>query len=108
MLSVDSKNDNDDCAAELRLIVARRQVNVAEPRLIATGSLVNLLRKVNMPAAWLKVKGDTRSVGENEDCAAELRLIVARRQVNVAEPRLIATGSLVNAAELLCCNGNDD
>ena len=55
MLSVDSKNDNVDDTAELRLIVARRQVNVAEPRLIATGSLVNLLRKVNMPAAWLKV-----------------------------------------------------
>ena len=63
-----------------------------------------------MPAAWLKVKGDTRSVDENddEDVAAELRLIVARRQVNVAEPRLIATGSLVNAAELLCCNDNDN
>ena len=46
-------------------------------RLIATESLVNLLRKVNMPAAWLKVKGDTRSVDENEDddCAAELQAI---------------------------------
>ncbi len=44
-------------------------------RLIATESLVNLLRKVNMPAAWLKVKGDTRSVDENDDCAAELQAI---------------------------------
>ena len=45
---------------------------------------------------------------DNDDYTAELRLIVARRQVNVAEPRLIATGSLVNAAELLCCNDDDD
>lgn len=27
---------------------------------------------------------------------------------DTAEPRLIATESLVNAAELLCCNGNVD
>ena len=71
-------------------------------RLIATESLVNLLRKVNMPAAWLIAVFDCWLI------AAELRLIVTRRQVNVTEPRLIATGSLVNAAELLYCNDNDD
>ena len=40
-------DENENCAAELRFIVARRQVN--------------------MPKAWLKVKDDTRSVDENED-----------------------------------------
>ena len=51
-------------------------------RLIATESLVNLLRKVNMPAAWLKGLLCSND-NEDEDHAAELRLIVAKRQVNV-------------------------